>query len=138
MRSLNIERIEKAFDWLAKEYAGTGEIQSIDLLVVKLDMLSSTIAWSSEQMAIAKVFYKKAKVAAYHRLELSTKAQNKHFSPSLAKDYVDALCTNEEYCYDLAERLTRTCTHISENLRTSISALKETLKMELYAQNVPR
>lgn len=137
MNTFSIKKIEDGFVWLRSEFDDTGEIQSIDVLIQKLDAINSCLAWSGEQMAIAKKLLNEAKVKSYHKLQMSSASQEKYYAPSLAKDYVSAQCHNENYSYDMAERFCRALVHIAENLRTAISALKEQAKLDSYTQNVP-
>jgi hypothetical protein len=137
MNSFSIKKIEDGFVWLRNEFDNTGEIQSIDILIQKLDNINSCLAWAGEQMAIAKKLWNDAKLKAYHKLQMSSAAQEKYYAPSLAKEYVNSQCSNEEYNYDMAERFTRALVHIAENLRTAVSALKQQMLLESYTSNVP-
>lgn len=137
MQEIQLDKIEKAFVFIQNEHQSTDQIQSLDLLMIKLDNINSYLAWSGEQMAIAKRLLNIAKEKAYRTLKTSSEANKQYYSPSLAKDYIAAKCSDEAYCYDMAERLSRSMVHISDNLRTSISALKEQMKMESYSQNAP-
>lgn len=137
MKSLDIKRIEDGLTWLQNEFENTGEIQSIDILIQKLDAINSCISWSGEQMAIAKKNWNLKKVESYHALIASETANEKYFAPSLGKDYVSARCHQEQYEFDLCERFTRALVHISDNVRTAISALKEQAKLNSYSQQVP-
>jgi hypothetical protein len=133
MKELNIKRIEEGLNWLQNEFESTGEIQSVDVLIQQLGAINSCIAWSGEQMAIAKKNLNLKKVGAYHALIASETANEKYFAPSLGKDYISARCHQEQYEYDLCERFTRSLVHISDNVRTSISALKEQMKLSQYS-----
>jgi hypothetical protein len=137
MNNFNIHRLESGFQWLQSEFDNSGEVQSIDVLIQKLDAINSSLAWAGEQMAIAKKLLNTAKEKAYVNVLGSLDAQGKKSFPSLIKDYINSKCADEEYCYDMAERFARCCVHIGENLRTAISALKEQSKMDHYSQNVP-
>lgn len=137
MKAFDIKRVEDGLTWLQTEFEQTGEIQSIDVLIQKLDSINSAISWAGEQMAIAKKNWNLKKVFAYHSLLASSVANEKYWAPSLGKDYVAAQCHQEQYEYDLCERFTRSLVHISDNVRTAISALKEQLKLESYSQPVP-
>lgn len=137
MRKFEISRIESGFNWLQSEFENTVEIQSPDILIQKLDAINSCMAWAGEMMAVAKMELNKAKSKAYKNLAASSYANEKYYAPSLAKDYVSSNCFIEAYNYDLTERFCRTLVHIAENLRTSISALKEQFKLEGYGQRVP-
>lgn len=137
MKTIDIKKVEAGLDWLQKEFADTGEIQSVDILIQKLDAINSCIAWAGEQMAIAKKNWNVKKVSAYHSLIASEVANERYFSPSLGKEYVAANCHQEQYEFDLCERFTRALVHISDNVRTAISALKEMAKLNNYSQSVP-
>ena len=136
MKTLDIKKVESGLEWLQKEFESTGEIQSVDILIQKLDQINSCIAWAGEMMAIAKRNWNLKKVSAYHSLITSETANENYYAPSLAKDYVAARCHQEQYEYDLCERFTRALTHISDNLRTSISALKQQIISSSYTQSV--
>lgn len=135
MKTIDIKKVEDGLTWLQTEFENTGEIQSVDILIQKLDAINSCIAWAGEQMAIGKRNWNLKKVEAYHSLITSETANETYFAPSLGKDYIAARCHQEQYEYDLCERFTRALTHISDNLRTSVSALKEISKMQSYANN---
>lgn len=138
MQQFKLERLEAAFVWLEKEFEQTGNIQSIDLLIMKLDAINSVLSWSSEQMAVAKKNLNDRRVKAYEDYYMSSQAQKFTFPPSVLKQYIDAKCSIEEYGFDLAERLSRSIVHIGDNLRTAISALKSSMMMESYSQSVPK
>lgn len=136
MGDLQIDRIEKAFDWLNEKFSDVTEIQSIDVLIQGLSELNASIAFSYNQMAIAKKELNAAKTLAYYKLQTSSYANDKHYHASLAKDFVSTQCIKENYNYDLTERFCRACVHISDNLRTAISALKEEIKMQNYSNSI--
>lgn len=137
MKTIDIKKVEAGLDWLQTEFENTGEIQSVDILIQKLDAINSCISWSGEQMAIAKKNWNERKVKAYYDLISSETANQLYFAPSLAKDFVAAQCHQEQYEFDLCERFTRALVHISDNVRTAISALKEMAKLNNYSQSVP-
>lgn len=137
MKTIDIKKVESGLTWLQTEFEDTGEIQSIDILIQKLDAINSCISWSGEQMAIAKKNWNLKKVAAYHSLIASETANESYFAVSLAKDFVNARCHQEQYEFDLCERFIRALVHISDNVRTAISALKEQAKLNNYGQSVP-
>ena len=132
MQQLQIDRIESAFAWLNEKFSDVTNIQSIDILIQSLSELNASIAFAYNQMAIAKKELNKAKTLAYYKLQASSYANDKHYHASLAKDFVSSQCEVENYNYDLTERFCRACVHISDNLRTAISALKEEIKMSNY------
>lgn len=137
MKKFDVKRIEDGLTWLQAEFENTGEIQSIDLLIQKLDAINSSISWAGEMMALSKMNLNKKKVDSYHALIASSVANQTYFAPSLGKDYIAARCHQEQYEFDLCERFTRALIHISDNVRTAISALKEQMKLDNYTQSVP-
>ena len=68
--------------------------------------------------------FREEKRLAYLNLMASSHASQKYFAPSLAKDYIDSQCSETGYIYDLAERLSRLCTHVIDAIRTIVSSLK--------------
>jgi hypothetical protein len=86
----------------------------------------------NNQMAVAKRALNKKKVEVYNNLVASNVANAEFYSPSLAKDYINAKLDQEQYEYDLCERCSRTVLHTIEALRTCISALKEEAKVTNY------
>jgi len=135
MKDFQLDKIEKGFQWLQAEFEDIDTIQSVDMLIQKLNILNSTLAWAGEQMAIAKFNYNKAKSQAYINLEASNIANGQtKFSPLLAKDFVASSCSQKAYEFDLVERFCRTIVHIADNIRTAISALKEQLKLDMQAE----
>lgn len=135
MKILDVKRIESAFDWLQKEFEDTDVQHSLDDLNTKQGAINGTISWAYEQMAVAKNALNIAKAQAYIELNSKSVSKKQLYSPSLAKDYINSICSVENYNYDLVERLCRACVHISDNLRTSISAMKELAKMETYSNS---
>lgn len=135
MKTIDIKKVEAGLTWLQSEFADTGEIQSVDILIQKLDAINSCIAWAGEQMAIGKRNWNLKKVEAYHSLITSETANETYFAPSLGKDYIAARCHQEQYEYDLCERFTRALIHISDNVRTCISALKQQMISNSYTHS---
>jgi hypothetical protein len=86
--------------------------------------LTNIAARSNYLMADLKRQFRISKRDAYMKLQASSLANGKYFTPSLAKDYIDSCCSNTGYLYDLAERLSRTVTHTIDAIRTIISSLK--------------
>ena len=64
------------------------------------------------------------KAANYIALSKSQYSKQQYYAPSLAKDYIDAQSSEVSFVFDLAERLSRCCTHTMDGLRTIISSLK--------------
>ena len=139
MQALQIERIEQGFKQLQEDFADVEVIQSIDMLIQKLNVINAQMAFGGEQMAISKKLFNDAKLKAYTMLQDFYKTvPDKKFSPLLAKDFVSSQCSTESYNYDLAERYVRALVHISSNIVTSISGLKEQLKLEMQTERVPQ
>lgn len=137
--TLQPERVEGALIWLQNEFDSTDEFksQNIQSLIDRLNLLCNALPFVNSQMAISKKALNEAKVKAYHKLITSSAANEHYFSPSQGKDYVNALCSKEQYVYDNSERCSRTIIHLIDALRTCISALKEETRALSYSQNVP-
>lgn len=75
-------------------------------------------------MAEYKRKIRKEKEANYIKLSKSGHSKQSYYSVSLAKDYIDCQSSEISFVYDLAERLSRCCTHTMDGLRTIISSLK--------------
>ncbi len=135
---LQPERVESALIWLQSEFDSTGEfqVQNIQSLIERMNMLCNALPFINSQMALAKKKLNEAKVRAYHKLITSSTANEQYFAPSLAKDYVSALCSDEQYVYDNAERCSRTIIHLLDAMRTCVSALKEETRAMSYSNNV--
>lgn len=133
---VQIDRIENAFTWLNEEFSATENLQSVDVLITKMEMLNASIPFAYQQMAIAKKELNEAKTKAYQKLAASSLANDRYYAPSLAKDYISAQCVTENYNYDVTERLCRAMIHIADNIRTCISALKEEIKMQNYSNSI--
>lgn len=136
--NLEVQRVESCFHWLSNEFDSTDEFktQSVDALIGKLNLLCNALPFINGQMAIAKKKWNEAKVKAYYDLMTSQAANEKYFAPSLGKDFVSGKTANEQYAYDVAERCSRTITHLIDALRTAISALKEEIITSRYSSNV--
>lgn len=132
---LQIARVESCSEWLetsAEDYTAS---QSIGWLLDQMGMLCKSLAFVNNQMAVAKEVLLKRKSKAYNDLICSEVANAAYFAPSLAKDYISARCSEEQYQYDVCERTSRTLTHTIEALRTCISAAKEEVKTMNYQQH---
>lgn len=136
MRTYNLQKVEQAFEWLQKEFENIDVLQSLDVLINQSNALNSVITWAYEQMAIAKKELNEKKALAYIELNGRSVSQKQLYSPSLAKDYINSVCSEENYRFDIVERLCRSCVHVSDNLRTSISAMKEQVRMDRYNETV--
>ncbi len=133
MPELDISRVEACAEWLEESAENYSASQSVHWLIDQLGMLVKAMAFINGQMAVAKLILNKMKVAAYHSLITSSVANESYFAPSLARDYIAAKVSTEQYHYDLCERTSRTIVHTVEALRSALSALKEEAKLEGYA-----
>lgn len=89
-----------------------------------LIQISNWQARANYLMAEYQRKFRQQKTVAYYNMAANQKAQNKYFSASQGKDFIDAQCSETGYIFDLAERLSRLCTHTGDSLRTIISSLK--------------
>lgn len=80
--------------------------------------LASFMARANFLMADYGKKFRDQKKAAYLTLMASTHATQKYFAPSLAKDFVDSQCSEVGHVYDLAERVSRTCVHTLEAIKS--------------------
>lgn len=131
---LQIERVEACAEWLESAAEDYTAKQSIGWLIDQVGMLCKSMAFVNNQMAVAKQILLDRKTKAYNDLIGSEVANEKYFAPSLAKDYISAKCSKEQYEYDICERTSRSITHTLEALRTCISAAKEEIKTMNYQQ----
>jgi len=114
-----LERIQKL---LQVDTLLVGDGQS---LMEVASCLSSYNAYAGEQMSSFKKKLLEKKSFYYETFVFNAKAQGlEYFTPTLIKDYVSAKCSEEQYAYDLAERVSRSCVHAMDLLRTTISYLK--------------
>ncbi len=86
--------------------------------------LTNIMARANYLMALYGKEFREQKKKAYLSLQMSSASQERYYAPSLAKDYIDSLCSESGYMYDLSERVSRLCTHTSDALRTIVSSLK--------------
>lgn len=132
---LQIQKVEDDMEWLessAEQYTAS---QSIPWMIDQIGVLCNKMAFVNSQMTVAKKELNKKKIQEYNNLVLSSKANEKYFSPMLAKDYIAAKCEVELYNYDVCERASRTITHTLDALRSCLSALKEEAKINSYADS---
>ena len=86
--------------------------------------LTQMMARANYLMAEYGRLFREQKKAAYLNLIASQAATQKFFAVSLAKDFVDSQCAETGYVYDLAERLSRLCSHTLDAVRSIVSSLK--------------
>lgn len=118
-----LEKIQ-TFD---KDSAQDGEV-----LHAYLIELTNIMGRANYLMAEYQRKFREEKRAAYLKLTASSHAQNQYFAPSLAKDYIDSVCSETGYLYDLAERTSRLTTHVIDAIRTIISSLKSERQFANY------
>jgi hypothetical protein len=94
--------------------------------------LTNYMARANYLMAYYGRKFREAKKSAYAKLAASSHAQNKYYSPSLAKDYVDSCCSESAYIFDLSERVSRTAVHTIDAVRTIVSSLKSERQFSNY------
>lgn len=123
MNKLKINKVEDCMNWLMEGEAFSHS-QSVNYLIDKLGELTVSLAFVNNQMAISKQVLNEKKVSTYHTLITSETANEYYFSPSLAKDFINAKLSKEQYDFDLCERCSRTIVHTIDSLRTAVSALK--------------
>jgi len=86
--------------------------------------LTNIMSRANYLMAEYQRKFRQEKKTAYLKLTASSHSQQQYYAPSLAKDFVDAQCDESGYVYDLAERVSRLCSHTIDAVRTIISSLK--------------
>ena len=86
--------------------------------------LTNIMARTNFLMAEYSRKFREEKKVAYEKLAKSRHADQRYYAPSLAKDYIDSQCSESGYVYDLAERVSRLCSHTIDAVRTIISSLK--------------
>jgi hypothetical protein len=103
--------------------------QALHVYIVEL---TNMLARCNYLMAFHKKAFRESKKNAYAKLAASSQSQQKYYSPTLAKDYIDSCCSNTGYVYDLAERTSRTIVHTIDAIRTVISSLKSERQFSNY------
>lgn len=103
------------------------DVQSLNLLMDWGFKLGQWMAFAGSQQASCKKALHDARRQAMVNLVASLKANGAVLAPSLQKDYVNDLCSQENYQYELAERCSRACVHSMDLVRTCLS----TLRMEM-------
>lgn len=86
--------------------------------------LTNITARSNFLVAEYKRKFRQEKKIAYEKLTKTVISEQRYYSPSLAKEYIDSQCNETGYVYDLAERCSATCVHTIDAVRTIISSLK--------------
>lgn len=120
------------------EYLKTIEVfdkdagQDAEQLHAYLIQLTNYMARANFLMAEYGRKFRQDKKQAYIELVKQAHDKQQYFAPSLAKDYIDALCHENGFIYDLAERLSRLCSHTIDAIRTVVSSLKSERQFSGY------
>ncbi len=125
-----VEAIQGELEAINLEITST---QSIANLIDLGGRLSAHLAFTGQQMAIAKKIWRKEISKAYDSFVFSRMSQGLTVPPSMAKDYVQAKAGESEGTYEFIERAHRSCSHVLDFLRSCISALKE--EQKIYSGN---
>lgn len=104
------------------------DVQSLNLLMDWGFKLQQWMAFSGSQQAVAKKLLHEARRKAMVTLIASLKANGADLAPSLQKEYVNDVCSQENYQYELAERCNRCCVHAQDLVRTCLSTLRTELQ----------
>lgn len=108
--------------------------QDASALHAYLIQLTNFMARANYIMADYNRKFREQKKKEYYTLAASSEAQKKYYSPTLAKDYIDAHCSDIGFVYELAERTSRLCTHTIDAIRTVVSSLKSERIFNDYQQ----
>ena len=107
----------------------------MESMLIMISMMSTYLASTAALVAESGHLFKSARKRIHERLALSNVANQKYFSPSMAKDYVTSAAVKESYAYEYATRMNAAVTHTSELLRTAVSAEKQLLANLNYGSN---
>ena len=102
-----------------KELANDGN--TLHAYLIELTQIN---ARAGALMAEYKMKQRQEKVKEYQNLVASQVANNKYFSITQGKDFIDSKCFEVAYVFDLAERTSRTAVHTIEAVRTILSSSK--------------
>lgn len=116
-----VQAIQVALETIDSEISG---LQSITYLIELGGKLSSWIAFTGEQLSIAKKIWREETAKAYDNYVFSKAAHGIPITPTMANKYAEAKSGKWEGDYQFIERVNKSATHILDFLRTAISALK--------------
>lgn len=94
--------------------------------------LTNIMSRANYLMAEYQRRFRQEKKIAYEDLTKTVIRDQRYYAPSLAKDYIDSQCSETGFIYDLAERLSRSCSHTIDAVRTIISSLKSERQFANY------
>lgn len=124
---LDIERVRAINQEI--EAIGPFDTNSIGALIEAGVRLAGWLPWTGEQMALAKKQVNDKRAQAYNTHIFNQSARGLQVFPSIARDYVNAKCSEEQFNYDLCERCNRSLVHVLDLLRSVLSTLKEEMKL---------
>lgn len=103
--------------------------QSIHDLIDLGGVIAGWMAFTGEQMANAKAYWRQVSQAACESgVKLKDGAGDYVKTPSIVTKYIQSLTGYAEADYEFIERVNKSCTHTLDFLRSCISALKEEQK----------
>lgn len=108
------------------------DTQSPDILIELGTRLVGYLSFTGQQMAVSKKIMLRKRASMYDRFVFNNTARGLTITPTMAKDYVNSRCADEQFDYDLCERANRTIVHTLDFLRSALSALKEEMKASTY------
>lgn len=111
------------------ESTSYADVQSIELLMEFGFKLQQWMAFSGEQMSVAKEHLHTQRRQKMINLAGNLKANGAALSATLQKDFINDSCATENAFYELASRTNSSCIHAIDLVRSCISAMKEELKM---------
>lgn len=123
-----LEQYLKEIETFDKDSAQDGQVLHAYLIT-----LTNYMARANYLMAEHGRQFRLEKKKAYEGLKDWSKMMGEKFAPSLAKDFIDSQCSETGYLYDLAERLSRLCSHVIDAIRTIISSLKSERQFAQYS-----
>lgn len=96
--------------------------------------LTNYMARANYLMADYGKMFRDKKKSAYLTLMASSHASQKYFAPSLGKDFIDAQCADVGHVYDMAERVSRTCVHTLDAIKSITMSLMSERKFNHIPQ----
>lgn len=97
-----------------------------DELIQRLSDLNVYMARSGNMLAVAKKWQDKTMASIFDKEQ----QRISHMPSTIANKFIVANCDDINYLATMLDRINRTATHQSENIRTQISFMKEDLKLQ--------
>lgn len=120
---LNIQEVQ-AINNYVQSFSAFEEMPIQELHKI-LFTLGGFLAFTGEQMSLAKKLQHQEEKKAYDSFIFSKMAQDIKITPTMANKYVDGCCAEFIGDYLLCERTNRAIVHVMDSLRTIISSLKQ-------------